>query len=110
MPIVHVVQFGFNSSTSPEKVAEMCSTMLGLKDKCIHPKTKKPYIQSAMGGIDNSLEGLQGGITHVFISQFENEEDRRYYVEEDPAHNDFKNLVQGVAEVVRVVDFEPGKF
>ncbi|KAJ8084906.1 hypothetical protein PM082_003683 [Marasmius tenuissimus] len=110
MPIVHIVQFSFNSGTSPEKIAEICSGMLGLKDKCIHPKTKKPYIKSATGGIDNSTEGLQGGVTHVSISEFESTEDRRYYVEEDPAHEEFKNLLKGVINVIRVVDFEPGQF
>jgi hypothetical protein len=31
--------------------------MLALKDKCIHPQTKKPYIRSASGGINTSPEG-----------------------------------------------------
>ena len=33
--------------------------MLALKDSCIHPTSKKPYIKSASGGTDNSPEGLQ---------------------------------------------------
>lgn len=33
--------------------------MLGLKDKCIHPTSQKPYIKSFTGGKDNSPEGLQ---------------------------------------------------
>ncbi|KAK1226467.1 hypothetical protein PQX77_010551 [Marasmius sp. AFHP31] len=110
MPIVHVVQFGFNSSTSSEKIAEICSAMLALKDKCIQPETKKSYIKSATGGIDNSPEGYQGGVTHVFIFEFENTKDRGYYVEEDPAHKELKNSLEGVVNVVRVVDFEPGQF
>lgn len=39
--------------------------MLGLKDACIHPTTKKPYIQMSVGGRDNSPEGHQ-----VVILQF----------------------------------------
>ena len=46
----------------------------------------------------------------MFVSEFENEKDRDYYVNEDPVHDEFKKFVLGVAEVVRVVDFEPGKF
>jgi hypothetical protein len=33
--------------------------MLALKDACISPKTKKPYIQTSVGGRDNSPEGHQ---------------------------------------------------
>lgn len=33
--------------------------MLSLKDRCFHPSTGKPYIQSASGGKDNSPEGAQ---------------------------------------------------
>jgi hypothetical protein len=33
--------------------------MLALKDACLHPTTKKPYIQTSIGGRDNSPEGHQ---------------------------------------------------
>jgi hypothetical protein len=33
--------------------------MLALKDQCLHPTTNKPYVKSAVGGSDNSPEGLQ---------------------------------------------------
>jgi hypothetical protein len=33
--------------------------MLALKEACIHPTTKKPYIQTSVGGRDNSPEGHQ---------------------------------------------------
>lgn len=35
--------------------------MLALKDNCIHPETKKPYIKTGQGGKDNSPEGKQVG-------------------------------------------------
>jgi len=81
--------------------------MLGLADKCIHPTTKKPYIRSAMGGKDNSPEGHQGGFTHGFVVWFENEQDRDYYVREDPAHQEFVKSIGEVIQSVRVLDFEP---
>lgn len=53
----------------------------------------------------------QGGLTHIFISEFENEQDRKYYLEEDPAHLAFvKGIGQGVVSRVQVVDFTPGVF
>lgn len=44
------------------------------------------------------------------MSEFENEEDRKYYLEKDPAHMDFINVVKDLIQTARVVDFEPGKF
>lgn len=35
--------------------------MLALKDNCIHPETKQPYIKTGQGGKDNSPEGKQVG-------------------------------------------------
>lgn len=37
--------------------------MLALKDNCIHPETKKPYIKTGQGGKDNSPEGKQVGLS-----------------------------------------------
>jgi hypothetical protein len=56
------------------------------------------------------LTHIQGGITHVFVSEFENEEDRKYYLEKDPAHMAFLRALKDVVQTIRVVDFEPGKF
>lgn len=44
------------------------------------------------------------------MSQFESEEDRRYYLEKDPAHLEFVRSLEGLVRNVRVVDFEPGVF
>lgn len=38
--------------------------MLALREKCIHPVTKKPYILDSSGGRDNSPEGHQVVLTH----------------------------------------------
>lgn len=44
------------------------------------------------------------------MSEFQSEEDRKYYLDKDPAHLEFVSSLSGVVENVRVVDFEPGKF
>jgi len=55
---------------------------------------------------------LQGAFSHGFVSHFASEEDRRYYLDEDPAHLAFtKSLsLQGIIQNMRIVDYEPGKF
>ena len=51
----------------------------------------------------------QGAFTHGFVSEFASEEDRRYYLEEDPVHLEFVASLKEVMQNVRVLDFEPGK-
>lgn len=43
------------------------------------------------------------------MSEFESEEDRKYYLEKDPAHLEFVASLKDVIQNVRVLDFEPGK-
>jgi hypothetical protein len=42
--------------------------------------------------------------------EFDNEEDRKYYLEKDPAHLAFVKSVGAVVKKVQVVDFTPGVF
>ncbi|KAH9825793.1 stress-response A/B barrel domain-containing protein HS1-like [Teratosphaeria destructans] len=84
--------------------------MLALSQNCLHPTTSQPYVKSYGGGRDTSPEGLQGAFTHGFISEFQNEEDRKYYLERDPAHLAFVASLKDVVQNARVLDFEPGKF
>lgn len=52
----------------------------------------------------------QGGLTHGFVVNFENVEDRDYYVKKDPAHQAFVKSIGDIIASARVVDFEPGVF
>ncbi|TVY51915.1 hypothetical protein LSUE1_G009722 [Lachnellula suecica] len=123
MPLVHIVLFEFKPSTESAVIHDVCKRMLALRQNCIHPTTKQPYILDSSGGRDNSPEGHQvgsppplcntyplGAFSHGFVSHFANEEDRRYYLEEDPAHLAFVKSLEGVIQNVRVVDYEPGTF
>ncbi|KAF6806489.1 stress responsive A/B barrel domain-containing protein [Colletotrichum musicola] len=110
MSIVHIVQFQFKELVPAEEIRAVCNAFLALKDQCIHPTSNKAYIKSVNGGLDNSPEGQQGGITHIFVVEFESAEDRDYYVSKDPAHMAFVEQVGKVVLKARVVDFTPGVF
>ncbi|GIZ38984.1 hypothetical protein CKM354_000237700 [Cercospora kikuchii] len=110
MAIVHIVLFEFKPTVTHAQVEDVCTRMLALKDNCIHPTTNQRYVKSYGGGRDTSPEGLQGGFSHGFVSEFESEEDRKYYLEKDPAHLEFVASLKDVIQNVRVLDFEPGKF
>lgn len=53
---------------------------------------------------------IQGGLTHGFVVQFENTDDRNYYVEQDPSHKVFQRLVKPIVEKVTVLDYTNGAF
>jgi len=75
----------------------------------MHSVTKEPYIKSITGGTDESKEGHQGGITHIFIIEFGSPADRDYYVNSDPVSKKFKDFVKPLtdAAVLRAFDFKP---
>ncbi|KAF8178518.1 hypothetical protein K438DRAFT_1726079 [Mycena galopus ATCC 62051] len=62
MSLIHIVMFQFKADASPEAVQEACVRMLSLKEGCIHPESRLPYVKSLTGEKDNSTEGLQNGI------------------------------------------------
>ncbi|KAI9041334.1 Dabb family protein [Aspergillus affinis] len=110
MSITHIVLFQFKADVSNDAISDTINHMTALKDNCIHPQSQNPYIRSLSGGLDNSKEGIQHGITHVFVAEFASAEDRDYYVNEDPAHLAFVKSVGGIAEKVQVIDFTDGVF
>ncbi|KAM4057873.1 stress responsive a/B barrel domain-containing protein [Hirsutella rhossiliensis] len=109
-PIVHVVFFQFRPELTVTERQELCDQMLELKNSCLHPRSEKPYIQSSVGGLDKSIEGAQGGITHAFVVQFASQEDRDYYVQEDPAHQAFVEVMVPKLVKAQIIDFSPGDF
>ncbi|KYK58196.1 stress responsive A/B barrel domain protein [Drechmeria coniospora] len=114
MTVTHIVLLAFKPDASAAAVEECIGQLLGLKEACVHPETRKPYIKSSSGGKDMSIEGLQQGITHAYVVEFASVEDRDYYVRKDPAHLAFvKNYIVSPDTVVmkgQVVDFVPGNY
>ncbi|PGH15589.1 hypothetical protein AJ79_02371 [Helicocarpus griseus UAMH5409] len=110
MGITRIVLFQFKAGAAAEAVNDACTRMLALKDDCIHPTHQRPYIKAVKGGKDNSIEGLQNGITHAFVVEFENAEDRDYYVKKDPAHLAFVATLGEILEKAQIIDFTEGKF
>jgi hypothetical protein len=101
--------------------------MLALKDSCVDATSGKPYITSFSGGRNNSPEGhavlgprslflwieltirTQSPFTHGFVVEFSSEQDRDYYVNKDPAHQDFIKFAGELLQSVKVLDYESGK-
>ncbi|KAH8902844.1 hypothetical protein BR93DRAFT_953632 [Coniochaeta sp. PMI_546] len=102
--------FQFKDTVAADAIAETNRRMLALKDTCIDPVTQKPYIRSLTGGRDNSIEGLQNGISYAFVVEFDSLEKRDYYVKVDPSHKAFLQVAGSVLEKAIVVDFTDGVF
>ncbi|RAH50393.1 Dabb family protein [Aspergillus brunneoviolaceus CBS 621.78] len=105
MVVTHIVLFQFKSGLTPEVVNQACKDVLALKHRCIRPATGQPYIVSFRGGKDHSPEGMQHGITHGFVAEFESPEDRDYYVSSDPVHLGLGSDLHPLVDQVIVVDF-----
>ncbi|KAF7526196.1 hypothetical protein G7054_g10854 [Neopestalotiopsis clavispora] len=110
MTIYHIVQFKFKSLVPLEEVKAACDRMVALRTGCKHPDTGVEYVKTSVGGVNNSPENFANGFTHAFISQFDNEEDRAYYLEKDPAHLAFVKSIGDIIDKVQVIDFTPGVF
>ncbi|KAI0114748.1 stress responsive A/B barrel domain protein [Daldinia grandis] len=110
MAVKHLVLFQFKADAGPDAVKEATSRMLGLKEGCLNPTSRKQYIRSLTGGKDNSIEGAQRSITHAFVVEFASIEDRNYYVNSDPHHSEFKNFILPFLENFLIVDYSEGVF
>ncbi|BGP57012.1 hypothetical protein JCM8202_004553 [Rhodotorula sphaerocarpa] len=108
--ITHIVSFRYHSSTSDAAKHLVGSSFLALQDQCRHPESGEPYL-TVTGGRNDSPEGLAKGFEHAWVVTFVSEQDRAYYLDQDPAHQKFKELAtaQGVEEAF-VFDFTQGVF
>ncbi|KAI1187683.1 hypothetical protein F5B17DRAFT_398859 [Nemania serpens] len=108
MSIYHIVLFKFKDDLPKEVVEKASEGMVTLESKLLHPVTKKTYVRNRIGGINNSPEGRARGFTHGYICEFDNEEDRTYYLEADPAHIEWVQYVKPFIADALVVDFVNG--
>lgn len=53
---------------------------------------------------------VQNGFTHAFIFEFQNEEDRNFYVKQDEAHLAFVATLEGLVDGAQVLDYTPGNY
>lgn len=68
---------------------------------------------SPLNNFANKPGVKQKGYSHLFVMEFENTDDRDYYVSKDPAHQDYvKMLTTGEfpVEEVQVLDFTEGDY
>ncbi|KAI1207847.1 dabb-domain-containing protein [Annulohypoxylon truncatum] len=110
MAIYRILLLKFKALVPPDEDKAACQRILDFETNCIHPTSQKPYVKVLGGGKDNSLEGRQDGMTHAFILQFENDEDRKYHVEKDAAQLEFAASSRDIIEKAQVIDFAPGVF
>ncbi|KAF5560165.1 stress responsive A B barrel domain-containing protein [Fusarium napiforme] len=74
MGINRIVQFQFKPDTSSDAIEKVSAKIQEMRDKCLHPDSKKPYIQSIQGGADSAPEGLQVKFSQqapLFTSRFD---------------------------------------
>ena len=93
----HVVLFQFKASSSEADVQRVVDAFRTLP-------TKIPQIADFEYGVNNSPEGLDGGLTHCFLVTFKSEADRDAYLPH-PAHTAFVEVLKPHLEKATVVDY-----
>ncbi|KAH7313678.1 hypothetical protein B0I35DRAFT_435650 [Stachybotrys elegans] len=85
--------------------------MMDLGKNCIHSTTGKPYIKSIRGGRNIAKGNRSANRTHAFVVEFDNAEDRDYYLDVDEAHSAFVEFVAPMLASPNIaVDFRNDEF
>jgi len=93
----HVVMFQFKESSSEADVQKVVNAFRELPSKISE-------IADFEYGVNNSPEGLDGGLTHCFLVTFKSEADREAYLPH-PAHTAFVEVLKPFLEKVTVLDY-----
>jgi hypothetical protein len=93
----HVVLFQFKDSSSEADVQKVVDAFRALPRKI-------KEIADFEYGVNNSPEGLDGGLTHCFLVTFKTEADRAAYLPH-PEHQAFVEVLKPHLEKVTVVDY-----
>ncbi|CED84965.1 Stress responsive alpha-beta barrel [Phaffia rhodozyma] len=111
MPIQHIVAFKYKLDANSSSVSTVASRFLELKERCVRSGTTDArYIVRLVGGKENSPEGMTRGLQEIFLVEFENDDDRQYYLHTDPAHDEFKKFVTPLVQEAVILDFNEGSF
>lgn len=65
--------------------------MTALIDDALHPYTGKPYIVNIDDGVPSDSKD---GHTRLFVVQFENSDEKDYFLQHDPAHAEFQKDIK----------------
>lgn len=93
----HVVMFEFKEDASEADIQEVVDAFKALPSKI-------PQIHDFEWGTNNSPEGLDEGLTHIFLVTFKSEADRAAYLPH-PAHKTFVETLQPHLKRPVVVDY-----
>lgn len=93
----HVVSFKFSPETTDSQIAGLIEAFQKLPDDI-------PQIKAFEWGLNNSPEGYDKGMTHIFLLTFDNAADRDIYLPH-PAHKAFGDAHGGIIEDLVVVDY-----
>jgi hypothetical protein len=97
--VKHVVLFSFKEETTQEKIDELIAAYRALPGKI-------DAMKHFEWGPDISVEDLQQGFTHCFITTFENISGRDSYIPHE-AHQAYVKVLLPHLEKLLVIDYQP---
>ena len=93
----HVVTFKYGDGVPADRIGDITARFAALRDSI-------PGITAFEHGVNNSPEGLNKDITHVYLLTFADAAARDAYLPH-PAHQRFVELLDGAVEDVFVIDY-----
>lgn len=106
-PVIHIVLFKYSPSVSWIELEKHFREFAALRDTCL--KNGKPYMISMRMGKNTSWENFHKGMTHAFVLEFKDEEDRDFYLLHDQVHRAFSAKAGPLIEDSVVVDLRDGE-
>ncbi|KAN0063751.1 hypothetical protein ACQY0O_003801 [Thecaphora frezii] len=104
MTHTHIVSFRYRPDVSASQRSTVLSRFLALGSTCLDAEGKR-YILDISGGANDSPEGMGKEFDHTFILLFSSKAQLDYYLDRDPVHAEFKDLVKPLILDAFVFDF-----
>ncbi|GAA5985942.1 hypothetical protein JCM10908_006343 [Rhodotorula pacifica] len=108
-PVYHLILVKYKAGLSTEEKTRIARACVALGQQCKHERDGQPYF-TVVGGSNNSKEGLSGPTEHAFVMTFRSNEDRDYYVHQDPTRAKFRAEIIDSLDELRIADFEENVF
>ncbi|OJJ47256.1 hypothetical protein ASPZODRAFT_132231 [Penicilliopsis zonata CBS 506.65] len=101
----HIIAFKYKPEATAEAIQEFEETFLGLETNCRKPDGTQ-YL-TVRGGKQICTHPPAHGMQSVFIVEFANKEDEKYFHDHDQAHAAFIPKAQGISTDAVILDFCP---
>ncbi|KAI1364025.1 hypothetical protein F5Y08DRAFT_340105 [Xylaria arbuscula] len=97
--ILIALETTFEDRVSEGDAAAVCNIFMELGTNCIHPITKRPYVEVLGAGRYSGPGTREHGFDRCVMFKFDSDEDKIYFLREDPTFLEAINTVYTMQKV-----------